>query len=192
MSNLDTINNCVFCNGNHCTRTCPTEMKLTSYLKTTIGIIMENHFSRNFSCPGCNLNTLKVLGNNKPSLDIICTNCSKKIEVKSKCLSVNRLPTDIICSGGNYDEFIFNINNIDLDLIVIIYGVNRREKEIYIRKILYAPNNLLSNPNIINIKKRNNSTLSNIFIKNTKKLRNIIIETPKIICFKNLFNQLLF
>ena len=180
---------CEFCNGNHNTRNCQTELTLAPEIKKLIGRLMEYYFCNFFSCPGCNNKTLTVLGNNKPSLDIICSSCSKNIEIKSKCLSIDKLPNDIICHGGNYNKFINNITNINLDLIVIIYGVHRKSKEIYIRKIYYLPNNILRDSKIITINKCNKSTLSFINIKNTNKLNNICGNVKQIISFKNIFNK---
>ena len=181
---------CNFCKGNHYTKICPIESKLSPLFKNLVGFIMEHHFCKFFSCPGCQNNTLKVLNNNNPSLDIICTNCNKKIEIKSKCLSSNIIPKDIICQSGNYTHFIKNINDINLDLIIIIYGVNRKKKEIYIRKIIYAPNSIILNTDIIKIIKRYNSSLSLIYINDIDKLINILINSNKIITFKNLLNKI--
>jgi len=184
-----TINfvSCEFCKGNHNTRNCNIELKLAPDIKKLIGRLMEYYFCNFFSCPGCNNKTLSVLGNNKPSLDIICLTCSKNIEIKSKCLSIDKLPNDIICHGGNYNKFINNITNINLDLIVIIYGVNRKNKEIYIRKVYYLPNNILHDSKIITITKCKNTSLSLINILNTNKLNNIIGNVKQIITFKNIF-----
>jgi hypothetical protein len=182
---------CEFCNGKHITRNCPVELKLAPEIKKIVGNLMEYYFCNSFSCPGCKNKTLSVLGNNKPSLDIICLTCSKKIEVKSKCLSINNLPRDIVCHGGNYNQFINNIENLELDLVVIIYGVNRKKKEIYIRKVYYIPNNILYNSKLVTIDKCINSSLSIINIKNIEKLNNIIIKSNQIISFKNIINKFL-
>ncbi len=180
---------CEFCKGNHNTRDCHVELKLAPEIKKFIGNLMEYYFCNYFSCPKCKNKTLTVLGNNKPSLDIICSTCSKNIEIKSKCLSIDKLPNDIICHGGNYNNFINNITNINLDLVVIIYGVDRKKKEITIRKVYYLPNNILHNSKIITINKCKNSTLSFINIKNTNKLNNIIGNVKQIISFTNILNK---
>jgi hypothetical protein len=125
---------CDFCKGNHNTRDCHVELKLAPEIKKFIGNLMEYYFCNYFSCPKCKNKSLTVLGNNKPSLDIICSICSKNIEIKSKCLSIDKLPNDIICHGGNYNNFINNITNINLDLAVIIYGVDYIS---YINTLLY-------------------------------------------------------
>ena len=57
-------------------------------LKQKVGNYMETHVAKVLPCPSCNKKELKVLGNHSPSLDLVCSNCSRKIEVKSK-LSVS-------------------------------------------------------------------------------------------------------
>jgi hypothetical protein len=161
---------CHFCKDNHTSRSCKIEKEIAPILKKKIGELMEHYVADNFKCPNCNnCNSMKVIGNHLPSLDIVCNLCSKKIEVKSKCLSVYNLPNDIVISHGNYDEFINRINQ-DLDLIVIIYGVNRKKKLITIREGLYIPCKILKDNSLVSINKRNNSTLSTIVIADRSKL----------------------
>jgi hypothetical protein len=153
---------------------------------------MEEHITQNIMCPRCDNNKLYKLGNHTPSIDLVCTECKHIYEVKSKCLSVKNLPNDIFCNGGNYNEFINNIKNKELDLIIVLYGVNREKKEIFIREILYAPNNMLKD-NILNniiISKKNDNQLSSIEIKNKEKLKKIDIKN-KYLSFKELYEVLL-
>ena len=127
------ISGCSFCNGNHNSRNCNIEQQLAPSFKKEVGIYMEEHITNNIKCPRCSSNKLYKLGNHTPSIDIVCTECKQIYEVKSKCLSVKNLPNDIFCNGGNYNEFINNIKNKELDLIIVLYGVNREKKEILIR-----------------------------------------------------------
>jgi hypothetical protein len=117
---------------------------------------------------------LDVIGNHSPSLDIVCRECSKKIEVKSKCLSVNNLPNDIRLPHGSYHDFINRIDN-GLDLFVVIYGVDRVKKTLKIREVLNIPTIFLKNSNIIEIVKRNDNNLSTILIKNRLSLNQLDI-----------------
>jgi hypothetical protein len=162
---------------------------MTPYFKIDIGIKMEEYITKNIKCQKCNLKKLIVLGNNSPSLDLVCENCDAIYEVKSKCLSIKKLPNDIYCNGGNYTEFIKNIN-IGLNLFIIIYGIDRQKKEIIIRNIYYAPNNILNNKKYIEINKINKSSLSLINIYDINILTNISIISNKIISFKKLYNNL--
>lgn len=186
---------CSFCNGNHNSRNCDIEHILAPSFKKEVGIYMEEHITNNVMCPRCSSRKLYKLGNHTPSIDIVCTDCKQIYEVKSKCLSVKNLPNDIFCNGGNYNEFINNIKNKELDLIIVLYGVNREKKEILIREILYAPNIMIrdsnnnKNNNIV-ISKKNDNQLSSIEIKNKEKLNKIDIKN-KYLSFKELYEELL-
>ena len=162
---------CYFCNGNHLCRKCPIESKLAPILKQKVGNYMEYYVANIFSCPSCNLKTLKVLGNNSPSLDIVCKNCSRRIEVKSKCLSVQNLPNDINLPHGNYSDY-NKRQEFGLDFIIVIYSVNRVKKEINIRKVLYMNDNIIKNGDVVKVERRESSNLSTIKINN--------INSPKI------------
>lgn len=165
---------CYFCSENHTCRECPLEAEMAPVLKKKIGMLMEHYIANNFVCPQCDKNTLNVIGNHSPSLDIVCRECSKKIEVKSKCLSVNNLPNDIRLPHGSYHDFINRIDN-GLDLFVVIYGVDRIRKTIKIREVLHVPTIILKNYNTIEIVKRNDNNLSTILIKNRLSLNQLDI-----------------
>lgn len=167
---------CYFCNGNHICRDCPKELAIAPIFKKKIGDIMEHWIANNFKCPGCKYTHLNVIGNHTPSLDIICDKCSMKIEVKSKCLSVQKIPNDIKLPHGSYIDYVQRLKQ-NLNLIVIIYGIDRVTKVINIREVLYANNYDMRNPDIINVYKNPDSTLSTIFIKDKTKLINLDIET---------------
>lgn len=162
---------CYFCDGNHVCRDCPIEEKLAPMLKKKVGKFMEHYVARNLPCPTCKLKKLKVLGNNSPSLDIICKNCNRNIEVKSKCLSVNNLPSDIYLPHGNFNEY-FERQKSGLDFIIVIYSVNRIKKVINIRKVLYMNDEIIKVGDVVKVLKRVDSPLSMIKIDD--------IDSPKI------------
>lgn len=177
---------CHFCNGNHLCRNCPIEAQMAPYLRKKVGNIMEYYIAENIKCPECNMNkTLQVIGNHTPSLDIICSNCAKKYEVKSKCLSITNIPNDIRLPHGSFIDYNYRLNE-GLNLIVIIYSVDREQKLIKIREVLYANNNLLLKPQIVEVLKRPNNNLSIIMIKNKEKLSKLKLQSIKnILTFKN-------
>jgi len=175
---------CQFCFHNHNCRTCPYENELKKDMTIKVGIIMEELVQNIVKCKYCNTHTLKRLGDNSPSLDLECTKCNKIIEVKSKCLSVNNLPNDIECKGGNYLHFCNNISIRNLDLVLILYGVNRSNKEINIREIYWIKNNLLKEQSNIKIIKNDKNNLSKIYIKDRLKLDKLIIKNIPKISFK--------
>ena len=182
---------CYFCGENHTCRECPLEAEMAPILKKKVGMLMEHYIANNFLCPQCNKNSLDVIGNHSPSLDILCRECSKKIEVKSKCLSVNHLPEDIKLPHGNYHDFINRIDN-GLDLFVVIYGVDRIKKKLKIREVLNIPTILLKNPTIIEIVKRNDNNLSTILIKDRLSLNQLDIPNKdKTIDFGNEISEYL-
>lgn len=166
-------NKCYFCNGDHICRNCPIEASLSPIYKKKVGNMMEYYIADNFKCPECNNQSLYVLGNNTPSLDIICNFCERKFEVKSKCLSIQKIPKDINLNHGSYNNYISRLSE-KLNLFVIIYGVDRITKTIYIREVLYANNSLLLNTNIIDVEKNNKCSI--IIIKNKEYLKKLIFK----------------
>ena len=189
---LTTPVKCFFCNGNHACRSCPLEVTMAPILKKKAGNMMEYYIADNLECPECNTRELKVIGNHTPSLDIVCFQCNKKFEVKSKCLSINKLPIDIKLPHGSYIDYKCRLEE-GLNLIVIIYGVDRIKKLITIREILYANNELLKKSNNINVSQRTDNNLSTIFIKNKERLVKLKVQTNNtILTFKSdvdSFNQ---
>jgi hypothetical protein len=164
---------CHFCNGNHECRDCPIEAEVALENRINVGTMFEEWVSSNIECPKCR-GHLKVIGNHTPSLDLVCENpqCKNIIECKSKCLSVNKLPSDILLPHGLYYDFMYRLYN-GLNLIVIIYGFDRINKMINVREVIYADNNNLHDPNVIKIKKRGTTNLSSICIKDKNKLKKI-------------------
>ena len=180
---------CYFCNKNHKSRDCPVEKKVSPILKKYIGDVMENYIANNFFCSNCNKKTLVVIGDNSPSLDIICNNCNNMIEVKSKCLSVNKIPHDITLPHGNYYTYKDRIKS-KLNLFIIIYGIDRINKDIIIREVLYAPHDIFQNIDIIEVKKQENNNNSTIFVKNKNKLSKMkVCNNNNIINFKNVIEN---
>ena len=166
---------CYFCGGNHVCRECPQETMLAPILKKYIGKIMEDFIGDNFCCPSCSCRKLTVLGNHSPSLDIICTGCERKFEVKSKCLSVNNLPKDLTLPHGSFDDYKKRQED-GLDLFVIIYKVDRINKKITIREVLYARNKQIIKGDNIKVVKREKSNLSTIVINNKNLLSKLNLK----------------
>ena len=161
---------CHYCKStSHLCRDCPVEKKDAESYKLIIGKWAENYVTK-YSCPSCNKNTLKYLGDNSPSLDIICTDkeCNHMIEVKSKCLSVKQLPKDIYMYHGNYNCYYKRFNE-GLTFVFIIYSVNRRKKSFNIRKVYYVSNDEIKKNVIKVVKTRNN--LSRIIVPNISSLK---------------------
>jgi len=184
-----TYNKCYFCGDNHTSRECDVERKIAPILKKKVGNMMEHYIADNLNCPECKRDTLKVIGNHSPSLDIICTFCQINIEVKSKCLSVERLPKEITIQHGCYYEFNKRIHN-NLNIIIILYGVNRIRKQITIREILYIPNSYFQKFEL-DIYKKKNSNLTEIIIKNRFNLPNLLNNKKPTIDFEQEVNELL-
>uniref|UniRef100_A0A6C0D9V6 Uncharacterized protein n=1 Tax=viral metagenome TaxID=1070528 RepID=A0A6C0D9V6_9ZZZZ len=185
---------CEFCNGNHNCRDCTTEKQLKKTVTKNIGKVIEDYIAQNIPCRHCNEKSLYHLDNNTPSCDIKCSNCNMtNIEVKSKCLSVTNLPNDIQCKAGNYNHFIENIIDNQLDLIIVIYSVDRKSKCITFREIYYLYNDALiniMNTNILSINETSYSSIINI--KNRKSLFDfkLTIKKPIVISLEDYINQL--
>jgi hypothetical protein len=165
---MNSSKSCWFCQAtDHSCRECPIEAAVSNKLRNKAGNEFESYIADNVKCPGCLKKYLKRLNDHSPSLDLVCL-CGLKFEVKSKCLSIKDLPNDIQLNHGSYIDCMNRINNDNLNLFLIIYGVNRIQKEIYIREILYANNIMFKNPNIIEIKPivLSNKKVSKICIKN--------------------------
>lgn len=180
--------NCYFCGGQHLCRECPQETALAPILKKYIGSIMEEFIGNNFACPCCKEKKLEVLGNHSPSLDIVCKGCNRKFEVKSKCLSVNRLPNDIQLPHGNFQDY-KRRQESGLDLFVIIYKVDRINKKITIREVLYAKNEEIKQNKNIKVIKRIQSHLSTIIITNKNLLSKLNLSKIYQFDFSSVINN---
>jgi len=180
---------CEFCFGYHNCRDCDKEKKLRVTISNKVGLIMEEYLENNIPCRYCNSYTLVRRGDNSPSLDLECELCKKKIEVKSKCLSIDKLPNDITCKGGNFIHLQNNIKNKDLDLVLIIYGVDRKLKEIKIRHAFWISNNQLQDNELIQISR--NYNLSTISIFDIRKLERVFLNNIGTISFRNWIEKLI-
>ena len=166
-------NVCEYCNSYHDDKKCPLEQLLAPYMREIVGHYMEEFVADEIYCPRCNIKSLEPLRNHAPSLDIVCINCKTKFEIKSKCMSVNKLPNDLVFNHGNYKDYINRQNN-GLDIILIIYSVNRKNKTIKIRHVFYAKNEDIINYKCLNVVKKINSSLSQIIINDYNDLYEII------------------
>jgi hypothetical protein len=169
------IQKCYFCGEDHTCRECPLEMKMAPILKKKVGAMMEHYVANNFYCPTCNKKEMKVIGNHSPSLDLVCS-CGKKVEVKSKCLSVSKLPNDISLPHGSYIDYVNRLKS-GLDLFIVIYGVDRIKKIIKIREVLYASHNMLVKQIDIKVEQREDNGLSTIIINDRSRLVNMPVPT---------------
>ena len=157
-------------------------------MKKYIGSIMENFISDNHSCPICQSNKLKVLGNHSPSLDIVCKICNRKFEVKSKCLSVNKLPIDLQLPHGNYKDY-KERQNSGLDFFIIIYKVDRINKKIKVREVLYIKNKNVIEEDNFKVVKSKDSNLSNIYIRDRTKFEKLPLGDNIEFDFSNIVNE---
>jgi transcription elongation factor Elf1 len=157
---------------------CLLEKQLAPIMRKLVGMYMEFFVANEVYCPRCNNKTLESLGTHAPSLDLICKSCKTKYEIKSKCMSADIIPVDLVFNHGNYYDYI-NRQRQGLDIILIIYSVNRKTKVIKIRKVLWVPHNQIIESNIINVIKKQNSTLSQIVVDNYKYLNEICFVNQK-------------
>lgn len=173
---------CHFCGRNHNCRDCIIEKQVAPKLKKIIGSRME-HYVSTLPCPCCRKRNLLLLDNNSPSLDIICKHCNKKFEVKSKCLSCDKLPDDLHINHGNY-EYYLNRQKEGLDFIIVMYKVDRINKISEIRKIIHIPEiDILKNSNFL-VKRKNR--YCSIIIKNHNLYNGIEFKSsPPKFNFKN-------
>lgn len=166
---------CDFCGEkNHNSRDCNYEHSFGPIYRLAIGKWAEMYISQ-FDCPRCNTRKLVELNDNSPSLDIVCKNCGQKIEVKSKCLSIKDLPKDIFLPHGNFSKYEKRVKE-NLDLIIVIYGVDRKSKTFFVRKVLYIPNKELINESKIKVKQNENSFSSQICIPDINIFRQLTLK----------------
>ena len=163
---------CHYCGSTeHLCRNCPVEKKDSNNYKLEIGKLAEKYVAK-YSCPECKKNNcLHFLGNHTPSLDIICKNCGHMIEVKSKCLSINKLPNDVWMFHGNYDYYKKRVSQ-GLTFVILIYAVDRPTKEVKVRKVIYIKNNEIRKNQDIKVVKNESSNNSKIIIPDIKKFNN--------------------
>jgi len=181
------MSRCDYCNKTgHTSRDCEKEKKDAPKMSKRAGYFFEKYISDNFKCPHCSCE-LTHLDDNTPSCDIICSNCDNYYEVKSKCLSVKTLPSDIYIKHGEYNHFQKRLSSRKLNMFVVIYGADRRTKNLTIRKVLCIPNELLHNTKIVKIRKRvcKSSELTDLEFNDVPDFYNFL-RKPKIIYKKQL------
>ncbi len=166
---------CEYCNNHHNSRECPLEKQLAPIMRKIVGMYMEQFVGDEVCCPRCNSKSLKPLGTHAPSLDIICSMCQTKFEIKSKCLSSKILPKDLVFNHGNYNDYINRQRN-GLDIILILYSVCRKTKVIKIRKVFYVSNEQIISNKYLTVIKKEQSSLSEIIVPDYKKLPEIIFN----------------
>lgn len=187
------LKKCYFCGKlGHGTKACKIEKLVAPRMKIIIGNYMENYISSNFQCPSCNCNTLEVLGDCTPSLDIKCSNCNKNYEIKSKCLSVDKIPNDLLLHHGQYNKYMERQSK-GLDFIIIIYSVNRIMKNIIIREIMHIKHKDIIQRKCISISRnvKTNNSIITIPNKHHSKINKFNIPLNNIISFKRDVNNII-
>tara|TARA_Y100000389_G_scaffold202140_1_gene246653 strand:+ start:536 stop:1252 length:717 start_codon:yes stop_codon:yes gene_type:complete len=201
---MNYIKFCNFCGStSHDSKRCQLEKKVSPIIKKKIGEYFEHFVRKYYYCPCCsekNLNyKLEVIGLNLPSCDIRCSNkdCDFIAEVKSKCLSAKNIPKDIYLLHGNYKKFMVKKDK-GLNLIVIIYKINRRTKCISVREVRFIKNNELFDKNLIinkvDSRKDDNGIIrmnSIISIRNRTKFENWTPNFPINFSFLNLLVKIM-
>ena len=181
---------CEYCNNMHNSRECPLEQKIAPIMKKIVGMYMEQFVENEISCQRCYQKTMKPLCTHAPSLDIICSTCNTKYEIKSKCMSGRILPSDLIFNHGNYNDYVNRQSN-DLDMILIIYSVCRKTKILNIRTIFYVSNEFIKSSNHIKVVKKPDSSLSQIIVPNYKKLYEIKLKQMYAFDFSDNINNII-
>lgn len=156
---------CNFCGGSHHCKNCSIEKTLAPHVKKIIGRKMEFFIGENLTCPYCRKKELSVLDDNTPSLDVVCNCCGKYFEIKSKCLSSENIPNELYLTHGNYDYYL-DRQEEELDFLILIYKVNRKTKDIIIRKVFHVTNNDIKNSNNFIIEPDEDYYHCNIIINN--------------------------
>jgi hypothetical protein len=183
---------CDYCKrSGHFWRVCKIEKKLAVVLKQKMGSFFEGFIQKNIYCPCCGDGQLILVGGNKPSFDGECDNCKTKFEFKSHCLSVHHLPKDIYILHGLFNQYMKKITKEGLNLITIIYGVNRSTFEIEIREILHATNEQLQDESLIINEMREDEKNTLITITDRTKLNKLDIDnTVRKFSFANTVQKL--
>lgn len=159
----------------HLSKDCLKEKRDSGKLKNLIGEYFEEFITQNYKCQRCD-SELRRLADFSPSCDVVCKCCGHKYEVKSKCLSVKDLPSNIIIKHGNYEKFNYRLTYEELDMFMIIYSYNRKNKVLSIRKLYYLPNSLIIDENVSSIKKiyKYNSIKTEIEFTNIPEKYNVL------------------
>jgi hypothetical protein len=181
---------CEYCNNFHNSRNCPLEKQLAPFMRKIVGMYMEQFVADEIYCPRCNHKSLEPLRTHAPSLDIICSTCHTKYEIKSKCMSSNKIPNDLHFNHGNYNDYVNRQNN-GLDIMLILYSVCRKTKIIKIRHVFYVKNEDINNNKYIKVVKKPDTSLSEILVQDHNKLPEIIINQEFCYDFSDNINSII-
>ena len=176
------MHSCDYCGKTgHTSRECEEEKRDAPKMSKCAGYFFEKYISENFKCPHCS-SELTHLDDNTPSCDIICSNCDNYYEVKSKCLSVRELPSDIYIKHGEYNHFQRRLSSRKLNMFIVIYSADRRTKNLTIRKVLCIPNEMLYDTKVVKISKRicDSNELTDLEFNNVPEFYNFL-RKPKLI-----------
>lgn len=182
------MHKCDYCGKiGHTSRECEEEKRDAPKLSKHAGYFFEKYISKNFKCPHCSCE-LTHLDDNTPSCDIICSNCDNYYEVKSKCLSVKTLPSDIHIKHGEYNHFKNRLLSKKLNMFIVIYSADRKTKNLTIRKVLCIPNEMLYDTKIVTIRKKvyKSSELTDLEFNDVPDFNNFL-RKPKLIYKNELF-----
>ena len=85
------------------------------------------------------------------------------------------IPNDLVFNHGNYNDY--KIRQAQgLDIMLIIYSVDRKTKVIKIRRVYWVPDQIIKTTKVISVVKKDNSSLSEIIVPNHKNLPEIIFN----------------
>ena len=174
----------------HTSRNCDEEKNLAHFFKQDIGHTFEHVVSQYIDCPMCKeSNSFQVLGDNTPSLDLICNKCKRPFEVKSKAFTKNN-DNNITLPHGCWESF-KERRDSGLHLIIVLYGIDRQKKNLYVTNVYHASNSMLKDKNerVISVYPLYNSSLCEIYIKNKIDLKKLVPKVPIEWSFKEQYEE---
>ena len=127
----------------HDIKSCRLHKSLRTERRASAGNWAESFTSNVIPCPRCKDSMLLPVKGKLASLDLQCIKEGCKVEVKSRCLSNNKLPNYVKIHGGEYNNFCRRILEENLTLIIVIYRVDERNDQRIIRLMLSVDNSLL-------------------------------------------------
>jgi len=139
MSNM--TRQCYGCGSNdHKLSDCIKHNSQRDLRKENAGKWAENYISKHVMCQKCsNSVSLKPAELFLPSLDCFCSN-GCLYEIKSKCLSVDKMPEYIKINAGEYRTLKRRILHEGLSIIVLFYAVDEELDIRNIRQVRYIDN----------------------------------------------------